>query len=99
MKTKVIFFDAGGTLFRPCPSVGAVYARVAAKPGKGIFEAVLKSMNADAAHSLHVGDSLEDDYHGASRAGLKAVLLNRHNKPYNDVTHVASLTDLIPLLK
>ena len=31
--TKVIFFDAGGTLFRPYPSVGAVYAQTAAKHG------------------------------------------------------------------
>jgi len=31
--TKVIFFDAGGTLFRPYPSVGVVYARVAAEHG------------------------------------------------------------------
>ena len=32
-KPQVIFFDAGGTLFRPYPSVGAVYAKVAAKHG------------------------------------------------------------------
>ena len=32
-KTKVIFFDAGGTLLRPFPSVGGVYARVAAAHG------------------------------------------------------------------
>src|SRR5882672_2616355 len=32
-KTKVVFFDAGGTLFRPYPSVGAVYARTAARHG------------------------------------------------------------------
>src|SRR5438552_845124 len=30
---KVLFFDAGGTLFRPFPSVGEVYARVAAQHG------------------------------------------------------------------
>src|SRR6266581_955206 len=33
MRTKVIFFDAGGTLFRPYPSVGEVYARTAARHG------------------------------------------------------------------
>ncbi len=48
-----------------------------AKPGKKIFEAALTAMKADAAHSVHVGDSLEDDYHGASRAGLRAVLIDR----------------------
>ena len=30
---KIIFFDAGGTLFRPWPSVGEVYARTALKHG------------------------------------------------------------------
>ncbi|MBI4358610.1 MAG: haloacid dehalogenase, partial [Candidatus Omnitrophica bacterium] len=28
-KVKAIFFDAGGTLFRPYPSVGEIYARTA----------------------------------------------------------------------
>ena len=32
-KIKVVFFDAGGTLFRPYPSVGDVYARTAARHG------------------------------------------------------------------
>ena len=30
---RVIFFDAGGTLFRPYPSVGEIYARVAGTHG------------------------------------------------------------------
>src|SRR3989344_4254059 len=51
-----------------------------AKPGRRIFEAALESMGAEAAHSLHVGDSLEDDYHGASRAGIRPVFLDRHRK-------------------
>jgi putative hydrolase of the HAD superfamily len=69
-----------------------------AKPGKRIFEAALKAMNALPEESLHIGDSLEDDYHGASRAGLQAVLLNRHKKAYNDVVAVYTLGDLIPLI-
>jgi len=65
-----------------------------AKPGKRIFEAALAAMRADAKESVHIGDSLEDDYHGASRAGLKAVLLNRHRKPYNGVVRIHSLHEL-----
>jgi putative hydrolase of the HAD superfamily len=49
-----------------------------AKPGKRIFEAALKAMNALPEESLHIGDSIEDDYHGATRAGMKAVFLDRH---------------------
>ncbi|MBI4115252.1 MAG: HAD-IA family hydrolase [Candidatus Omnitrophica bacterium] len=32
-KIKAIFFDAGGTLFRPFPSVGEVYSEVASRHG------------------------------------------------------------------
>jgi len=49
----------------------------AAKPARRIFEAALEGMRIQPADGMHVGDSLEDDYHGASRAGMKAVLLNR----------------------
>jgi putative hydrolase of the HAD superfamily len=69
-----------------------------AKPGKRIFEAGLKAMGAFPEESLHIGDSLEDDYHGASRAGLQAVLLNRHQKAYNNVVAVHTLSDLLSLL-
>jgi putative hydrolase of the HAD superfamily len=69
-----------------------------AKPGKRIFEAALESMKTCAADSLHIGDSLEDDYHGASRAGIKAVLLNRQRKAYNGVVQIDSLRQLPSLL-
>jgi putative hydrolase of the HAD superfamily len=62
-----------------------------AKPGKGIFEAALKSMGASADHSVHIGDSLEDDYHGATRMGMKAILIDRHKKAYNGVVRIESL--------
>jgi len=65
-----------------------------AKPGKRIFEAALEGMRISANSSLHVGDSLEDDYHGATRAGLKAVLLDRHRKAYNGVVRIDSLQEL-----
>ena len=37
-------------------------------------------MGVAATDSLHIGDSLEDDYHGASRVGIKPVFLDRHRK-------------------
>jgi putative hydrolase of the HAD superfamily len=70
-----------------------------AKPGRRIFEAALEAMRAAPGESLHVGDSLEDDYHGASRAGLSAVLLNRDRKAYNGVVRIESLRELPDLLK
>lgn len=70
-----------------------------AKPGKRIFDAALEGMRVSAREALHVGDSLEDDYHGASRAGLKAVLLDRHGKGYNDVVRIDTLHQLADLLE
>ncbi|MBI1978342.1 MAG: HAD-IA family hydrolase [Candidatus Omnitrophica bacterium] len=35
---KAVFFDAGGTLFRPYPSVGEIYARAASRYG-GVYKA------------------------------------------------------------
>ena len=69
-----------------------------AKPGKKIFEAALLAMKASPEESLHVGDSLGDDFHGASRAGLSAVLLDRHGKAYNNVTRIKTLHYLPALL-
>jgi putative hydrolase of the HAD superfamily len=71
----------------------------AAKPGRRIFEAALEAMNIPPAEGIHVGDSLEDDYHGASRAGLKAVLIDRHGKGYNGVVRIDTLHQLPDLLE
>ncbi|HVO32401.1 MAG TPA: HAD-IA family hydrolase [Elusimicrobiota bacterium] len=70
-----------------------------AKPGKGIFESALRALKAEPEHSLHIGDSLIDDYLGARAAGLRSVLLDRHRKPYNDVVLINRLTELVALLK
>jgi len=80
-------------------TVTASSAVGSAKPGKRIFEAALEAMKAEAGHSVHIGDSLEDDYHGASHAGLSAVLLDRHGKAYNDVVRIESLHQLSNILK
>jgi putative hydrolase of the HAD superfamily len=81
-----------------------------AKPGRRIFEAALEAMRAEPNESLHVGDSLEDDYHGARRAGLRAILLLRHplspgagpgggsESRYNGVVSISTLADLTGLL-
>ena len=41
-KPAVIFFDAGGTLFRPWPSVGDVYAQTALRHGVRVDAAVVE---------------------------------------------------------
>ncbi len=64
---RAIFFDAGGTLFYPSPSVGEIYARVAA--GHGITQAphVLEERFHEAWHNRGGLASLE----GAATPGLE----------------------------
>jgi FMN phosphatase YigB (HAD superfamily) len=46
------------------------------KPQAAIFEAALRGMNAAPTQSLYVGDIFSVDYLGATRSGMKAVLLD-----------------------
>jgi putative hydrolase of the HAD superfamily len=69
-----------------------------AKPGAGIFKKAIEALEVGPGEALHIGDSLEEDYYGAQRAGLQAILLDRPHKAYNGVSRIRSLQDLIPLL-
>lgn len=46
------------------------------KPHPAIFHAALKSLGADAAESLYVGDVYSVDYFGATRTGMQAILFD-----------------------
>ncbi len=66
-KTKAIFFDAGGTLFKPHPSVGEVYAEVAHRHGlkadcqiiETIFHSLWKERDGLAGLAGHSGEKEE----------------------------------------
>ncbi len=49
----------------------------AAKPDRDIFLSALRYHQVEPRSALHVGDSLREDYEGASAAGIRAVLLDR----------------------
>lgn len=51
-----------------------------AKPQPGIFNAALERHGLAAEEALHVGDSEEKDFYGATQAGLKAILVDRSKK-------------------
>ena len=53
----------------------------AAKPDRRIFRHALEALDATADTALHVGDSLDTDYHGALAAGMRAVHLHRGGGP------------------
>ena len=51
-----------------------------AKPHAEIFHRACARLGLRADEALHVGDSLEEDYHGARAAGLSALLLDRDGR-------------------
>ncbi|WP_019244291.1 MULTISPECIES: HAD family hydrolase [Bacillus] len=55
------------------------------KPDVSIFEHALNLMNVSKDEAIMVGDNLMTDILGASRAGMKSVWINRHNKERNEV--------------
>lgn len=50
------------------------------KPAPLLFERVLERMGVAASEALHVGDRPEMDLDGARRAGIDAVLIDRHGR-------------------
>lgn len=67
----------------------------AAKPAPRIFHVALEKHAVDPEEALHVGDSVRDDVEGATKAGLKAVLLDRQRKRSNGaVRTIATLEEL-----
>ncbi len=93
-------------LFRLCDGLG-VTRRVdfvlasavegCAKPRPGIFRKALKLAGVRPAEALHVGDSVQEDYAGARRAGLRAVLVCRRGPAPRGVASVPSLARAVRL--
>lgn len=69
------------------------------KPDKAIFEIALERMGVSAEQAVHIGDLPEADGEGASEAGMRPILIDRHKRnetaPFE---HVSLLTDLVSLL-
>jgi len=56
------------------------------KPDKAIFDTTLQQLNIDRTEALFIGDSLQDDYHGAINAGIDFCYYNRSgNLVHTDV--------------
>ncbi len=65
------------------------------KPDPKIFHFALKDLNADPAHTLHVGDLYNIDMKGARAAGLHAVLIDPFDDWQNvDCKRVRDMTEL-----
>ncbi|KAI0675043.1 HAD hydrolase subfamily IA REG-2-like protein [Trametes maxima] len=72
------------------------------KPSHEIFRRACDRLGVEASETLHVGDELDCDYHGARASGLQALLIRRpgpegdeeHKEPGEDVTNVAVVPSL-----
>jgi putative hydrolase of the HAD superfamily len=91
-------------LFRLCDGLGvtpfmefilASAVEGTVKPEREIFRRGLRKMGLKPAQALHVGDSFREDYWGAGRAGLRALLIDRHGHAPTGAETVASLRELL----
>ncbi|MGT0115238.1 HAD family hydrolase, partial [Streptococcus pneumoniae] len=72
------------------------------KPDPTIFEHALERMGLTKDEVIMVGDNLMTDILGASRAGIKSVWINRHDKERNEVIpsyEITHLEELYPILE
>jgi len=70
-----------------------------AKPDRQIFHTALERHSLKAGDALHVGDSEEKDLHGANKAGLKGVLVERNGESNsNPSPRITSLRGIFSLL-
>ncbi len=72
------------------------------KPDPTIFEHALSLLDIDKDKAVMVGDNLMTDILGASRAGIKSVWINRHDKERNEVIpdfEITRLDELLPILE
>lgn len=65
----------------------------ATKPSEKIFQEALKQAQSIPRQTLHVGDSYEEDFRGADRAGITALLLDRSGTQ-NSIPKEARITSL-----
>lgn len=69
------------------------------KPDIAVYERVIASLQADKDSVLMVGDAYENDCVAAERAGIRAVQVNRRNKPIiNYHNQIDSLYDIFKYL-
>jgi len=65
------------------------------KPNKEIFLHALNKIHVKPKEAIFVGDSIEYDYEGARKAGLKPLLINRNGNAPASVDAIKSLTQVL----
>ena len=70
----------------------------AVKPSKQIFHYALNEHAIDPWEALHVGDSVKDDWEGATQAGLHGVLLSPHGETHDTALKIQNFHELPAVL-
>lgn len=65
------------------------------KPEQEIFHHALSILNVTPSEALFVGDTIEYDYEGAKKAGLKALLIDRHDRITGDYEKIHDLKEIL----
>lgn len=67
-----------------------------AKPDPDIYHLALRKLGAEPTECIHVGDNLQNDFHGPRALGIRALLLDRENEhgSIGDQHKITSLEDL-----
>jgi len=68
------------------------------KPEQGIFHHALSILNVTPSETLFVGDTIEYDYEGAEKAGLRALLIDRHDSVAGDYEKIHDLREILALV-
>ncbi len=66
-----------------------------AKPDRRIFLYAVEKLQLKPPQVLFVGDSVEKDYEGAKRAGLKSLLIDREGKASPNVESIRTLAEVL----
>ena len=69
-----------------------------AKPNKEIFLYALKKLQLKPSEALFAGDSLERDYEGAKKAGLKPLIIDREGRNLKNVDCISNLAEIVRYL-
>jgi putative hydrolase of the HAD superfamily len=84
------------------PALGVLHARVlisaavgVRKPGAGFFHAAARVADCDVSDVLFVGDDPDNDYAGATAAGMSAVLLDPDGRHPHLPHRIRTLTELL----
>lgn len=69
------------------------------KPDPSIFHAALTGLGIGAEAAIYIGDSFDDDYAGATSAGLRCILIDPESRHAGSAEeHIGTLFDLEQLL-